>query len=286
MTSVSYSARAAQALGLLKSSKNDIAIFVEDEASHNVWINILKSMLPAEVRLDSVNMLGSRSKVLDACRLDQAEDGRKRLYIIDADFDILLGTSKPRLKYLYRLWAYCLENYLLNEKQFCGVVMTLKRRLKERDVFGMYSYNSWIEQNKGILEQIFICYALVFKFYREIETISFDVNRLRRKGVQEFEFDEIKVRARVAQLYRRLLEKYNKDDIRPSYYMIRDNIRRRGVSTCVSGKSYLMPVVHQIFTRRFGVRIARESFCGMLAREVSAELDPYLKKRLNNILTQ
>jgi hypothetical protein len=116
---IKYSPRAARAIGLLKSFYNDIEIFVEDNASPNMHLFICRAVLGGRVKLTSVNPLGGRDAVLDACRRDQAVRPGKRLYVIDGDLDLIMGRSKPRLKHLYRFRAYCVENLLIVHS-LCG----------------------------------------------------------------------------------------------------------------------------------------------------------------------
>jgi hypothetical protein len=121
-----YSPRAAKALAFLKRHYNDVDIFVEDTGNHNMWLLFLRKMLPSSVHLESVNALGGRDRVIEACRLDQSDTGRRKLYIIDGDFDLLLGRKKPRLRFLHRLKAYCIENLLITEKAIVQIGMICK----------------------------------------------------------------------------------------------------------------------------------------------------------------
>jgi hypothetical protein len=110
---VRYPIRAVVALGYLKRPYNQVEIYVEDTTCHNMHLLVFRRLLGDQVKLRSINQVGDRSRVIAACRADQVNDGRKRLYVIDGDFDILLEKRKPRLKYLYRLRAYDIENILM-----------------------------------------------------------------------------------------------------------------------------------------------------------------------------
>ena len=122
---ISYSAKAARALGYLKRRYNDIDVYVEDTSGYMMWLRLLKNVFPGSVRIRSVNLLGGRKQVVDVCRLDQDDDGRRKLYIVDADFDLLCNRRRINLKYLYRLKAYCIENILLHEDCICEVGLEL-----------------------------------------------------------------------------------------------------------------------------------------------------------------
>ena len=132
-TSVIYPLGIAPALGHLNSSGNEIEIFVEDTSNLNVWRNVLRKFLPEGVAFSDPIPLGGRPQVLEECRRDQVEDGRKKLYIIDADLDLLRGCRKPKLKHLYRLRGYCIENYLLQEDALIEVAQILDTDASEAD---------------------------------------------------------------------------------------------------------------------------------------------------------
>jgi thiamine pyrophosphate-dependent acetolactate synthase large subunit-like protein len=63
---VSYSPRAARALSFLKRPFNDVDIFVEDTGNHNMWLALIRRILPNGLRLASVNLLGGRASVVEA----------------------------------------------------------------------------------------------------------------------------------------------------------------------------------------------------------------------------
>jgi hypothetical protein len=89
-------------------------------------------MLPNGLRLKSINQLGGRDRVTKACELDQdPTDSRKRLYIVDADFDFVLGTGRRRLRYFCRLNAYCIENLLIDEEAVLSAALTMQPSLDE-----------------------------------------------------------------------------------------------------------------------------------------------------------
>ena len=113
---IAYSADAEQARAYLLRAYNDIDIFVEDTTCQNMYARLLNRMLePKGKRIGQVFPLHSRENVIEYCRADPNPRGRPRLYIIDADQDLILGRPAPRLKNLYRLKVYCSENLLLSE---------------------------------------------------------------------------------------------------------------------------------------------------------------------------
>lgn len=177
-TSVVFPSKASKALGYLKSSSNDIEVFVEDTSAPNLWVKLLRKLLPAGIRLNSVNTFGSRENVLAACRDDQADDGRRKLYIIDADLDLLHGKAKPRLKHLYRLRAYCVENYLLQPSALIEIATTFDADISEQRAKDMLDYEGWWTVNGPKLQALFVSYAATHKFANHVQTVGYSVHRL------------------------------------------------------------------------------------------------------------
>ena len=64
---VRYPIRAYKALGFLKRNQNDIEIYVEDTTCHNMHLFIYRNILGEKVRLQSVNQVGNRDRVIGNC---------------------------------------------------------------------------------------------------------------------------------------------------------------------------------------------------------------------------
>lgn len=175
---ISYPARAARALGRLNRPYNDIDIYVEDTSNRNMWNELIKSIIPPSVRFRGVIQLGGKSKVLEACKLDQKRDDRSKLYIVDGDFDYVLGKRSPRLNFLYRVGAYCIENVLLSEKAVCYVGLASKPEWSEDQIKEQFDFNSWQAKLTRVLKNVFISYAVAHALAPGIETVGFSVRHL------------------------------------------------------------------------------------------------------------
>src|SRR5579859_6472680 len=112
---IEYPKKALRALAFLFRPYNDVDVYVEDEKCRNLYETLLQRMLGDQARIERVIQLGGRDEVIKTCSQDQQAGGRCRLYIIDGDFEFVLGMSAPQLKYLYRLQVYCSENLVFSE---------------------------------------------------------------------------------------------------------------------------------------------------------------------------
>jgi len=283
-TSVVFPARSAAALGYLKAAANDIEVFVEDSACPNMWVKLLRNFLPDGTKLNSVNILGSRKNVLAACRADQQDDNRKKIYIIDADLDIILKAPKPRLKYLYRLKSYCSENYLINEDSLTEVSTYFDTECSAAVAQMKLGYEDWFVQNGALLEKLFAYYAAASVLAPGTKTVSFSVYKLQEEGGNEFNLCPRKVNQRIFEVTRILLAAAPKGEVRSVLSACSDVAGKATAMHSVSGKDYLLPLIFERVKRKFGVSVNRNVFKVMLASHVKPERDRWLAARLKKLV--
>ena len=281
---VSYTARAAKALGYLKSRYNDIEIFVEDTSNHNMWLRVIQNIVPSNVKINSVNMIGGRNSVLTACRLDQNEDGRKKLYIIDGDFDFLLARPKPRLKHLYRIRGYCLENLLLRPESVLEVGVDALPMSTKEDIANLIDYPSILGNHEAKLTTLFVAYATAHKVAPRLKTTNYPVLKLTTQVDGCAVLNRSKIDRRIMQIVR--------EAIRVVGVRAFSSVRREVQSTSsgltieqiVSGKDYLFPLVWIRLRRKCGYSGSKDQLKIQLAREFSPKYEPWFARRLLSMI--
>lgn len=116
---------------------NDVNFYIEDETQENLYLELLKRMFP-RMRLVQVFALRGKANAIAHAR-DRASQMRARnaVYILDKDFDDLLGVAVTQSNIFY-LDRYCIENYVLTESAMLQVAVdsaphiarsTIKRKL-------------------------------------------------------------------------------------------------------------------------------------------------------------
>lgn len=280
---ISYPARAAKALGYLKRRYNHIEIFVEDTSNHNMWIRLLQKLLPEDVQLSSVNMLGGRNQVINACRLDQSDDGRKKLYIIDGDFDFLLGQPKPRLKHLYRIRSYCVENLLVHRNSLVEIGVDSSPLLSQSDIDALLDYSSLIGAFEPKLRSLFIIYATAYQVAPSVQTVGHSVMHLTRSTRSSITLDEGKIGHRVRQVVREACKLVKVAAFRKARKSIQDRAETLRFEECVSGKDYLFPLIWVQLRKRCGYRGSQNHLKIQLAKEYHPTFEPFLARRILNV---
>lgn len=282
MTTVRYPARAAQALGFLKSHNNDIDIFVEDTAAPGMWLKLLRKFIPAGVRLKSVTPLGGRDEVVRACKADQTIGGRKRLYIIDADFDLLNGKAKPNLKHLYRLRRYCVENYLISQEALAEVLISLNPKKPDLAVKFATEIDDWIDKNEFSLQSLFTAYAVSEYLSLGIQTVKYSCHRLFRDR-SNFDFCPKLVSRRVLGMYRKALLERDKETVRSAYITASNNAKTKELLVYCSAKSYIIPAIYERAKISVGISVSPDIFKTLLCDHADTSIDPYFRRRLASL---
>lgn len=280
---IKYSDRATLARGRLKQAYNDIEVYVEDTKNHNMWYFLIKSMLPEEVRFSSVNALGGRKSVIDACKNDQINDGRKKIYIIDSDFDILLGKKKEKLRHLYRLRAYCVENILLNDKAIIELCMESDMEVRIFDAIDRFPVSNIIQGAADRLRYLFCMYAAVLRLAPSVPTVSRGFRGLILQDGKSVEFSSIKIQRLMRQVARDALKHIDRTAL---FREIRELYRKSlsiPVGCFISGKDYLIPFVHLNAAKKFRLDCNLEGFKVRLARNWSPAAEPFFARRIRSL---
>lgn len=283
-TSVKYSPRAARAVAFLKSNANDIDIFVEDSTSQNMWLALLKKLLPSTVKLKNVSMLRGRASVVEACRLDQRRDGRKKLYIIDGDFDHIRGIGKPRLRYLYRLNRYCVENLLVVEDAMLDLAIESDVDLPVDEAKKKFDFTRRINQAMTALTPLFIVYATAADVSSGQRTVGLGVSELYVRRREEVEICPHKAMKRSVALARVIRNEVATDEFFSKHRKLKDRSRKLDPSMYISAKDYIMPMLYTNFQKLFGYKGTARQFRVALANRVSMDIEPNLRRRLGSLV--
>lgn len=277
-----YSPRAAKAIASLKKHYNDIDVFVEDTGNHNMWLLIVKNILP-NVKIESVNMLGGRDIVTKSCELDQINTGRKKLYIVDGDFDFLLGRKKKNLKYFYRIRANNIENILFTENSMLGIALEQQPMKSPESLMESINFENSFNELETFLRPLFVAYAVVQKLYPSLQTTGYSVRKLIQNSNNGPSIDILKLRSRIFCLYLKLCKLCGFSEVKKA----REEIKRRSASLPIcqiaSGKDYILPLTLLRFQKNIGYPGNDEKFKVALARSFQASQEPYLARRLRNL---
>jgi hypothetical protein len=121
------------ALDIFYTDFNDVNFYVEDEHQENLYLEILRKLFK-RTRITRIFPLGGKSAVLrHALSPDNQNTPCFRAYIVDRDFDHLLGQSLRHPNVFY-LDVFCIENHLLEPNAVIELIVENHPKKRREDV--------------------------------------------------------------------------------------------------------------------------------------------------------
>lgn len=138
---------------------NEVNFYVEDGDQENLYFEILRKKFP-DIKLSKIFPLSGKSNVLHHAKSDENSSIQHRVYILDKDFDDLLG-KKEVIDNVYYLDKFCIENYVLDEDALIEFVVETDPKLKRDDIRAHLALNDAIPTIGENLRELFAVFLLV-----------------------------------------------------------------------------------------------------------------------------
>jgi hypothetical protein len=113
---IEYSGAAKIAVATFMRPYNDVDIYVEDQTYKGLYERIINRSIEGRGRVSSVIPIGCRADVERAAANDNGSDGRRKIYIVDGDLDLLARGRHEKVPNLHRLSVYAVENLVLSSE--------------------------------------------------------------------------------------------------------------------------------------------------------------------------
>lgn len=268
-----YSAEAEPARAYLLRNYNDLDVYVEDAACKNMYVRLVNRALePHGKRISHVFPLHGRGNLLAGCMADQAVRARRRIYLMDADQDLILGRPAPRLNHFYRLSVYCAENLLLSEHAAVTIATECDTNKPWHQMALDLGFRSLIERSVSMLSPLFVVYAIVYDLGLTIETVDFAIQRLFARPNDPLSLSPRLIRERIKSVIRQIRSQVSSADYRRARSAAIAGLRAgTDASVFISGKGYLLPLVHIHLRNVAGLRDSQDGLKVRLA--MICELD-------------
>lgn len=226
---------------------NDIDIYIEDTTCQNMYQVLIGRILSGRAKLRKVFPLGGRPAVISKCSSDQIDAQRRRLYLIDGDFDALFGNQvAPHLKHLYQLKVYCVENILFCEHAACELGCECRTNTPKQDIEQMVDFRNFSLTLVSNLRLLFILYGAAHILDTSLQTFSYNVTNLVQQTGKHTELSRAKIKARCKNLLSELQSSHSTEEIRNAVKRVRSLIppQEDGFINLISGKTYLLPLLN------------------------------------------
>ena len=109
---IHWSLNASKAIALFFRYKNEVDIYYEDSNDEEFYKELLQRLFHGDLRVGKLISLGNKSNVINACASDQTDKTRKRIYIVDADLNLITKDNPIHLKHLHIHYRTLLLNTL------------------------------------------------------------------------------------------------------------------------------------------------------------------------------
>lgn len=166
-----------KALVKLFEPLQDIDIYVEDVRDEIFYTRLLKRVAGSEVRIARVfspPVKGGRKTVMDAAEAHD-HNVRRALFLIDGDLAFARGEPPPQgIRGLYRLEAYCIENFLLCPDAAAKILME-EAIISPEDAEARLDFANWYRQIQPPLVSLFSAFALINGVLPSYPTVSLGV---------------------------------------------------------------------------------------------------------------
>lgn len=142
---------------ILYTQFNDIEFFVEDTEQEHFYFNILKKLFP-DLKFEKIFPLNGKKNVSDAAIINLGN--KKKVYIVDLDFDHILNTVQ-NLDNLFYLRRYSIENYLFSKSAVYEIIRTKDSRLKDHEIDALFDLNQILTDASTCLKELSCCFIII-----------------------------------------------------------------------------------------------------------------------------
>lgn len=154
----SRSAAGRAALDVFYRDFNEYSFYVEDEDQENIYFEILARFLPG-VNFNKIFALNGKESVIKHAEDKDNAIIPNRVYIVDKDFDDLLGKIR-NISNLYYLDKFCIENYLIEENAIIEIIIEENPKLNRIDVAASLDLPNFLENLESSVHSLFALFFL------------------------------------------------------------------------------------------------------------------------------
>jgi len=273
---ISYSQRAISALVYLFRPFNDLDVFVEDEASRNLYEVLINRILERRATVSRVFQLGPRQAVIHACEADQSPRDRKRIYIIDGDYEILDGVPHPRLKHLCRLSVYSSENLVISPEALLEVAYECNPNEGRDALSNRLELDAFFTNLGEHLHRLLVIYIVAHRHDDTIQTMGYNATQLMEKRDARLELSSDKVTTRIGEIRLRLEAIKGEAEVQRAIEEASRELEAIGLHFLhlISGKTHVIPLIFHFLHQCASYRGTSRELVLRMARHCNIGIDP------------
>ena len=285
---LSYNSAALSSLIQMTRGSFDFLVFVEDHSYINLHENIIHRAIVGISARVKIYALGEKKNVIAEAEKDQLAPGIPCLFVVDGDLDLISRYRQKRVKNLYRLRVYCIENLLFSKENIYLGLCGLSGTLKPGEVNKCIKIDALFDDMSKYLHNLFVLYASVNYIDKTKKTVGHSFYRILRKTGNNYTLSESKWIAFVKSIIRDVriskgITHYVKSKRRVNDIINKNNLTWRHF---VSGKDYLFPIVWRRIKDENLFKGSFEHFIMHISNSPDFDFEGGYKKKLRKIAKQ
>lgn len=258
-------------IGLFFRYKNTVDVFIEDKNDDEFYLVLINRIFQNNgYKINKLLSLGCKMNVINACKTDQGKRDIKRVYIVDADLELITNDNEKDLKHLFVLQKYCIENYLIDEESIIEIIHDFlvieKTKIKKQ-----LGFENWLKGISNSLIELFLHYSICKQICPTHPTVSLGVGKLCEEVSKMSVLNIDKCNQRISDIKVEILKTISEEEYNEKIYDLRlkwpysiDTLLK-----IVSAKDYIMPLLEFRFNKfksTNSIRMRRETLRLRLAK--------------------
>lgn len=266
---------------ILYTQFNDVDFYVEDAEQEHFYFNIFKKIFP-EIKFEKIFPLGGKKNVKDAAKLTVGN--KKKVYIVDLDFDDILGL-KENAANLFYLEKYSIENHLISKSALFELVREKTPKLKNHEIEVSLNYNRLLHECKNSLCDLASSFILIQKYSLGIEFHGLNTSRdidfstkwpkYKNNFIKQF-FDSIEGALKL--INKRFTLKGQINHLKPNFKAVQDAL------SIIPGKYLLNVIKSRLESLSLISQVTLESFTYKLSKDIDTTEIDYLRVSVLNYI--
>jgi hypothetical protein len=157
-----FSYESLKAIPRFFAYRNEIDVYTEDKCSDKEFYRALfERLTEGKVKINDITPLGCKASVLKAYDEQDNKSERKKLFIVDGDLDLIIGTNRKPERNLVVLDSYCIENYIIDEAAGIEIIYYSDGISDKDNISKRLNFKKWIGYNQIDLINLFINLAIL-----------------------------------------------------------------------------------------------------------------------------
>lgn len=278
---VEYSSRARKGYAYLYRSYNDIDVYVEDKANRAAYEILIRRLLGDRGRVTRVHQLGGRSVVEEECRKLRGDRTRRRIFVVDSDLGLIYGSRQTRIKDLHIIRAYCFENLIISPAAAYEVARQSDTESASSILLAKIDIEKAIRDAERLFLPLFVAYSIAHFGRCGCSTVAYSVYKLLDVG-RDGEISKQRVRERFVEIIGFIWKKIGRE----RYAAVKRDIYRRinlddiPRERYISGKDYLLPILHLRLKGRARFQGNKDQLLAQLTRHSELEVWRSFREKL------